>query len=139
MSGRTQALNAPTSNAPKLDPARLDAAFRTLEEVAAANGRCPANEDIGYGVISALAAAGKIEVEIYGRNFRRVKLLAGPRAGAMTQAPPGAMWRPYAITDRQGTRRTGFAAQNAPRAQPSAPRLLTLRELEQARIGEPAL
>ena len=141
---RAQALRAPalrvqTLNVPKLDPARLDAAFRTLEQAAAGNRRCPANEDIGHGVISALAAAGKIAVEIYGRNFRRVTLLAGPHAGAMTQAPPDATWRPYAITDRNGTRRTGFAAQNASRARPSAPRPLTRCELEQVRIEEPAL
>lgn len=130
---------ARTLTIPKLDPARLAAAFRTLEQVAAANRRCPANEDIGHGIISALAAAGKIEVEIYGRNFRRVTLLTGPHAGAMTQAPPSATWRPYAITDRNGTRRTGFAAQNATRARPSAPRLLTADELERTAIREPAM
>ena len=134
MSERTQ---APT--VPKLDAARLDAAFRALEQVAAGNRRCPANEDIGHGVISALAAAGKIEVEIYGRNFRRVTLLTGTHAGAATKAPPSATWRPYAITDRNGTRRTGFAAQNPPRAQPSAPRLLTARELGRVAISEPAI
>ena len=125
---------------PKLDAARLDAAFRTLEHVAAAgNRRCPANEDIGHGIIAALAAAGKIEVEIYGRNFRRVRLLTGAHAGAATKAPPSATWRPYAITDRNGTRRTGFAAQNALRARPSAPRLLRPEELWATAIEEPAM
>jgi hypothetical protein len=130
---------AKVANAPKLDAARLTAAFQALEAIAAANGRCPANEDIGHGIISALAAAGKIEVEIYGRNFRRVKLLAGPHAGAMTSDPPGARWRPYAITDSRGTRRTGFAALNAPRPQPSAPRLLTARELGHGATRESAI
>lgn len=125
-----------STNVPKLDPARLAAAFRTLEQVATANGRCPANEDIGHGVIAALAAAGWIEVEIYGRNFRRVTLLTGPHAGATTKGPPSATWRPYAITDRNGTRRTGFAAQNMPRLRPSAPRLLTLDELRRTAIKE---
>ena len=134
MSERTQA-----TAVPKLDPARLDAALRTLERVAAANGRCPGNEEIGHGIIAALAAAGQIEVEIYGRNFRRVKLLAGPHAGATTKAPPRATWRPYAITDRNGTRRTGFAAQNKPRARPSAPRPLTARELRRSAIKEAAM
>ena len=116
---------------PKLDPARLEAALRTLERIAAANGRCPANDEIGHGIVSALAAAGKIEVEIYGRNFRRVRLLTGANAGAMTKSPPNSTSRPYAITDRNGTRRTGFGPQNAPRARPSAPRPLTMRELQQ--------
>jgi hypothetical protein len=130
---------AQAPNVPKLDPTRLDAAFRTLERLAAANRRCPANEEIGHGVISALAAAGKIDVEIYGRNFRRVTLLAGAHAGAATQGPPVAIWRPYAITDRNGTRRTGFAAQNTPRARPSAPRPLTPDELGRAPIEEAAM
>jgi hypothetical protein len=134
MSERTQAMKAQ-----KLDPARLDAAFRTLEQAAAGSRRCPANEDIGPGIISALAAAGKIEVEIYGRNFRRVKLLAGPHVGAATEGPPGATWRPYAITDRNGTRRTGFAAQYRPRLRPSAPRLLTPDELGRTPVGEQAM
>ena len=121
-----------STNTIKLDPARLDAAFRTLEQLAAANGRCPSNEEIGHGVIAALAAAGRIEVEIYGRNFRRVTLISGPHAGAATKGPPGSTWRPYAITDRRGTRRTGFAPQQTQRARPSAPRPLTARELEQA-------
>ena len=119
------------ASGPKLDPARLEAALRTLEQVAAANGRCPGNDEIGYGIISALAAAGKIEVEIYGRNFRRVTLLTGVHAGATTKGPPGARSRPYAVTDRNGTRRTGFGPQNTRRARPSAPRPLTMRELQQ--------
>jgi hypothetical protein len=121
-----------STNTIKLDPARLDAAFRALEQLVAANGRCPSNEEIGHGVIAALAAAGRIEVEIYGRNFRRVTLLSGPLAGAATKGPPGATWRPYAITDRTGTRRTGFGPQQTHRARPSAPRPLTARELGQA-------
>jgi hypothetical protein len=118
-----------TSKAPKLNSARLDAAFRALGAIAAANGRCPANEEIGHGVVAALAAAGRIEVEIYGHNFRRLTLLEGPHAGAATKAPPGASWRPYAVTDRNGTRHTGFTAPYAPRARPSAPRPLTAGEL----------
>ena len=121
-----------STNTIKLDPARLDAAFRTLEQLAAANGRCPSNEEIGHGVIAALAAAGRIEVGIYGRNFRRVTLLSGPHAGDATKGPPAATWRPYAITDRHGTRRTGFGPQRTQRAGPSAPRPLTARELGQA-------
>ena len=124
------------TNTIKLDPARLDAAFRTLEQVATAKGRCPSNEEIGHGIIAALAAAGKIEVEIYGRNFRRVTLLSGPHAGAATKGPPGATWRPYAVTDRGGTRRTGFGSQHTQRAQPSAPRPLTERELGRAAMKE---
>ncbi len=121
---------------PKLDPTRLDAAFRTLEQVATAKGRCPSNEEIGHGIIAALAAAGKIEVEIYGRNFRRVTLLLGPHAGAATKGPPGATWRPYAVTDRGGTRRTGFGPQQTRRERPSAPRPLTARELGRAAMEE---
>lgn len=119
---------ARATNDPKYDSVRLDAALRRLEQIATANGRCPSNDQIGAGVISALAAAGKIEVEIYGRNFRRVKLLAGAHAGAATKAPPCA-WQPYAITDRNGTRRTGLAPPHEPRTQPSAPRPLTAGEL----------
>lgn len=122
---------------PKLDPVRLDAALRALGEIAAANGRCPANEEIGHGIISALAAAGRIEVEIYGRNFRRVTLLAGPHTGASTKGPPRATWRPYAVIDSGGPRRTGLTARKAPRARPSAPRPLTARELRQAAGQEP--
>ena len=121
-----------STNTIKLDSARLDAALRRLEQLAAANARCPSNEEIGHGVIAALAAAGRIAVEIYGRNFRRVTLLAGPHAGAATKGPPGTTWRPYALTDHSGTRRTGLGPQRTQRARPSAPRPLTARELEQA-------
>ena len=119
-----------SSNTIKRDPARLEAALRALEHAAVTDGRCPANAEIGYGVVSALAAAGKIEVEIYGRNFRRVRLLTGAHAGSATKGPPGPSWRPYAITDRNGTRRTGLPPQHAPRARPSAPRALSLSELQ---------
>lgn len=115
----------------KRDMSRLDAALRKLGEIAAANGRCPANAEIGHGVIPALAAAGQVEVELYGRNFRRVKLLTGPHAGAMTASPP-AGWRPYAIIDRNGTQRTGFKRQTIQRALPSMPRPLTADELVRA-------
>ncbi len=128
---------ARTSQVPKLDPARLDAAFRALEAVAAACGRCPANEEIGHGIVRALAAAGRIEVEIYARNFRRVRLLTGRHAGAATQGPPGGTWRPYAITDHNGTRCTVSA--QCVRRMPSAPRLLTAQELRCTRAAAPAM
>lgn len=114
----------------KLDAGRLDAALARLAQIAVANGRCPPNEDIGHGVISALAAAGSIEVEIYGRNFRRVTLLTGPHAGATTAPPPGP-WQPYAVTDRSGTRRIP-AIPPIRRMPPSAPRALTAHELDRA-------
>ena len=121
---------------PKLDPTRFDAALRTLEQLAAANGRCPSNEEIGHGDHCGARGGGTVEVEIYGRNFRRVTLLSGPHAGAATKGPPSATSRPYAITDRDGTRRTGFGPQHTQRARPSAPRLLTARELGWAAIEE---
>lgn len=90
----------------------LDQAFDALETVAITNGRCPTNEEIGRGVIAAIAASGRIKVEAFGRNFRRITILTGPRAGRMTMAPPGP-WRPYKTVDKDGTHRDTVVSRRA--------------------------
>jgi hypothetical protein len=112
---------------------QLDAAFARLERCAAAGERCPLNGTQGMdSTISAtLAREGRIEVEVFARNFRRVRILTGPHAGAMTAGPARAGAKPYVIVNTQTIRHEkpyGYRPSRA-RRKPSAPRPLTAEEL----------
>lgn len=81
-----------------------DLVFGLLEAAATTGARCPTNAAIcdvlqaqGVmiaagtvpGIISALAKERRIEVRLYGHNWREVVIQSGPRAGQATQGPPG--------------------------------------------------
>lgn len=90
--------------------------FQMLEQAAATGARCPMREQFGNvssaPALKALARAGKIRVEIFIYNFRRVVILDGPHKGKATADPPlhgGKAPKPYLVSDAGGTFRNGEA------------------------------
>lgn len=83
--------------------------FTVLEAAAAAGERCPMREQLGTGAapsLRTLARAGKIRIEIFNLNFRRITILVGPHAGKATADPPlynGKRPKPYMVSDANGT------------------------------------
>lgn len=79
-----------TARAP-VTPETLNETFALLEEVARKGERCPAGKPFGPlvpAVMSALAHAGRIRIEIFAHNFRVVTIMKGPNKGAATMASP---------------------------------------------------
>lgn len=75
-------------------------AFRIVEAAAVAGERCPTNDQMPDGmqtVIGRLARAGRVRIEVYGRNWRVVEILTGPNKGKRTQEHPTPGARPYRI------------------------------------------
>lgn len=108
----------------------LDRTFELLEGIAAAGNRCPMSaregrEGLPVGSTLVLARAGRIKIEIFARNFRRVEILTGPHAGKKTAAPPAHYGPPYKIVGTETVTNT-----HASKVSPSAPRPLTANELE---------
>lgn len=100
----------------------------TILEVAAINGaRCPTGDVLDRSNISALAKAGRISIEISGRNWRQVTILEGPHKGKRT-APNPKGHRVYLTIDKAGAlvngervdlsaRTKSFIDRSAPRAE----------------------
>lgn len=93
----------------------LDACMSMIEAAARAGERCPTGEQIAArmrslgmsdsvdGAVPQLARAGKLRIEVGHRNWRVVKILAGPAKGLNTAYPPnGLPWRPYLIIGPKG-------------------------------------
>lgn len=102
--------------------------FERLEKIAAAGGRCPtADQGLKSELVSALANAGKIKVEISTHNWRRVMILVGPHAGKSTAPNPLARSTVYLTIDKSGTRRAVIPLDHGASRRPqlSPPRLLT--------------
>lgn len=110
----------------RLDQARLDAAFRTLETFASAGMRCPENGTHGIEspLTTALARAGRIRILIYAHNWRVVEIVTGPHAGAKTELPPNRELKPWRVIGIEDTHTHGSRT-----ATPSAPRALSSAEL----------
>lgn len=92
--------------------------FARLVEAAINGERCPtgahrgsSGDKLSAPNVKALALAGRILVEVYSHNWRRVKILTGEHAGTMTMKPPlkrsGAKPKPYMTMDATGVRRHG--------------------------------
>lgn len=83
-------------------PISPDDAFAMLERAAIAGERCPITGTGGLtsGLTTVLASEGKIRIEIYPHNFRRVTILVGPNAGKTTADPPNKNWRPYKVIEK---------------------------------------
>ncbi len=77
----------------------LDETFAKLVRIAERGDRCPAGPPFGplrTTVMSALAKAGRIKIEVYSGNWRVVTIMEGERAGSHTMMPPkGGSGRPY--------------------------------------------
>lgn len=80
----------------------LNDSFAAVEIAAITEQRCPQNEPFGplkSGVLTRLARAGRIKVEIYALNWRVVTILSGPHTGTRTKpAPRGA--KPYKVVEK---------------------------------------
>lgn len=107
----------------------VEAAYAIIERAAIAGARAPKNIslDIDDGEVKAYAVhelcrTGRIKVEIYGRNFRRMTILTGPHEGKQTAASPKIFARARMTIGLTTTRaaKTPRGAQG--RAKPSAPR-----------------
>lgn len=115
-----------------------DRAFEKLSASAINGERCPVNESVpgGSHAIGELAKAGKIYVEVFRHNFRRVTILVGTAKGKVTMAAPnypgGAPARPYLTIDTSGTRRNGSIIDPGARAR----RQPSLQFANGRRIGE---
>ena len=81
------------------DPYILETVFLQLAERATINARCPDNFHLPGGnlTLRALAAEGRIRVEIFPRNWRVVEILTGQHKGKRTAASPLRNAKPYKI------------------------------------------
>lgn len=89
----------------------LNRTLAMIVEAACDGARCPETTRSDYvkgervlirglarGAATVLAAEGKIKVEIFARNFRRITILVGPHAGKATADPPfGKLAQPYRV------------------------------------------
>lgn len=81
-----------------------DDVFALLLAAAIAGGRCPQSRPHGPildpGLPAQLARDGKIRIEVYAHNWRRVTILVGEHAGKSTAGPPKPEWKPYKTIER---------------------------------------
>lgn len=112
-----------------------DDTFKILEAAAAAGERCPMSRQNGGPImnnnVSKLAHDGRIEVEVSGRNWRRVTILQGPHRNKSTAPNPDPNARVHLTIDTRGTMRNGkrLDTLSSSRPQPSLPRPLTREEI----------
>lgn len=114
----------------------IERTFAVLEAAAAAGERCPlSREHSANGVhtqyVRALAKAGRIFIEISSCNWRRVTILTGAHKGKSTAPNPDPKAHVYQTIGVEGRKINGkfTDAGASKRQQPSAPRLLTSKEL----------
>ncbi len=103
---------------------REAAVFAQLEQAAAVGARCPTRDAMeDTHMVTALAHAGKIAVEVSAGNWRRVTILQGEHAGKSTAANPKPNATIYMTIDKSGTRIKGRVvdAGATTRQQPSKP------------------
>lgn len=110
-------------------PEILDCVFETIERAACAGARCPINgtTECPHGATTALATEGRILVEVFAHNWRRVTILTGPHRGKTTMSSPHkGTGRPYRVTDKNGSHVNGRTVDtgSSSRTQPSPPRPL---------------
>lgn len=78
-----------------------DKLFARIVNIAVAGERCPFNEHLPTGGLSALAREGKLRIEVFRHNWRVVTILVGEHTGKKTKQDPalepGA--RPYVVID----------------------------------------
>lgn len=118
-----------------LTQGRMDKVFAALERAACEGKRCPVLHEVvkcpessfrlRSDEIPALAKAGRVRVEISGRNWRTVHILTGRHAGKSTKPNPDG-GAPYLVIDKNGTRRNGKPIEQRPsqfRVPPASPNI----------------
>jgi hypothetical protein len=115
---------------------RIEATFAVLEAAAVAGERCPMSSQYPGGSlnkdhVAALAAAGRIFIEISSRNWRRVTILTRPNKGKSTAPNPDPKASVYQTVGMEGHKINGKLVDHKTlkRPMPSAPRPLTREEL----------
>jgi hypothetical protein len=119
----------------------LEKVYELVERAAIRGERCPQNDELaavatsGPELLRALAKAGRLRIEVSGRNWRTVTILAGPHAGKRTQRDPMGGRHPHITIDGSGTHKVGkwsmpVTRPTSPKQEPSAPRLLTREEID---------
>jgi hypothetical protein len=85
---------------------RLNQCFDDIVRAALRGERCPENntQQVNTARCRQLAAAGRIKIEVYARNFRVVTLLTGPHAGKKTAPPPYKVQKPKLVITKDGKR-----------------------------------
>lgn len=108
----------------------VDACFEMLVAAALAGVRCPGRDDGATSdLTTALARAGRISVEIYALNYRRVVILTGEHAGKATAAAPSDH-KPWKVIGRSTVINGKVQTDKRERPQPSAPRILSSAEIQ---------
>jgi hypothetical protein len=80
--------------------------FERIIKAALANERCPVTaRDFPTTIVSELARAGKIKVEVFAHNWRRITILEGEHKGKATAPPKIGSGKPYLTIDANGTHR----------------------------------
>lgn len=100
----------------------LERNFDLIVSAVRAGERCPQSAPhgpINHKALAILCARGRVMVEIFPCNFRRVTVLIGSHKGKMTSSPTNTAWRPYRVIDAAGTR---TITQLSNRQMPSPPR-----------------
>lgn len=100
-----------------------DRVFAALEAAAASGARCPVREQLpgANTIVGELAREGRIFVEVFVHNFRRVTILTGPHKGKATANPPlrdGRPPKPY-LTVGLATKRNGAVVVSKNYTQPT--------------------
>lgn len=83
---------------------RIERDFALIEEAAIKGERCPSSRRYGpitSGATEALVAEGRIRVEVYGKNWRVITILAGPHKGKTTAMPPFRHGQPYLVNGKR--------------------------------------
>lgn len=81
--------------------AKGDKLFEKMVDLAVRGERCPFNEHLPAGGLSALARAGRIRIEVFRHNWRIVTILEGHHAGKQTKRDPALVPGsvPYVVID----------------------------------------
>ena len=81
--------------------AKYDKLFEKMVDLAVRGERCPFNEHLPPGGLSALARAGRLKIEVFRHNWRIVTILEGQHTGKHTKRDPALEpdAKPYVVID----------------------------------------
>lgn len=120
-----------------LTPRQIERTFEAIVAAAVAGERCPQEYREGHpglpsGATTKLVQAGRVKIEVCGKNWRVAEILEGPHTGKRTQAPPFPNSGPYLVRDASGSVRMDHIRREVAKrqGQPSASRTLKREELE---------
>lgn len=83
---------------------RVEQCFQAILRAALRGERCPENgsSNVNTDRCRALAAAGRIKIEVFARNFRVVTILTGRHAGRKTARAPYKVSQPKLVISKDG-------------------------------------